>query len=467
MESNTRDHGVAYWHVEHQLPGVFICPWHCCALQLASDKVSGQNRHGWVLPRQARLMSLSASTAHHLGDLQFAEFASALWSLPLSFTFTLDRLGKLYRRKLVEDGFIHTVSSRVDHRRFEQSLQKLLSISSMPIVWPWLASSDHLHSFSRRLLRMAHPTSPRWSRQPLNHLPLMVLLFDSWISFWNAYQLKDFGEGSSSDVDTAPTPPVPCDAVNKNESPRSVVIEMIRSGQTVSQAAKLALVSVATAMTWAANEGIQTPRRPKVLKVAARSNLIQKLKCGIGKAEAASLAGITVQSVTRLLFTEPGLHDQWEAARFLNAQKDARESWQAIQVAFPENSSNEWRRLDPAAYAWLYRNDRAWLKSSIQERPRPPATSPQRRDWEGRDATLAQAVRIAVLGRQLSHPSKPPTIGDICAVVSGLRQKLSVLHKLPLTRQSIREACTDNCHAEVAPPLQMELPDDASGSDRM
>lgn len=442
MDSDTKDHGVAYWHVDHQLPGVFICPRHFCALQFASDKVSGQDRFGWVLPRQARLISLTARPDHEFGDMQFAEFAASLWRLPPSFTFALDRLGKLYRQKLVEGGFIDPATARVRHQQFEHSIQKSLFSSSMPIHWPWLASHGELHNFSQRLLRMTHPTSPRWSRHPLNHLPLLVMLFGSWQAFWDAYRLQDLRDNSNTIGYGTPVSTVVSGAVVRQNSPRSLVINLIRSGRSVSQAAKLAAVSVGTAMTWAADEGIQSPRRPKVLKAPVRSILIQELKCGTSKAQAASQAGVTVQSVTRLLFTEPGLHQQWQETCFINRQKDHRAAWQTIQAAFPENSSADWRRLNPATYAWLYRNDRAWLKRSIQERPRPAATAPQRRDWHSRDVALAQAVRESAVQLQLSQPGKRVTIGQICASVSGLRQKMSVLMKLPLTRVAIQQACS-------------------------
>jgi hypothetical protein len=177
----------------------------------------------------------------------------------------------------------------------------------------------------------------------------------------------------------------------------------------------------------------------------------------MNKAEVASRAGITIQSVTRLLFSEPGLHDQWRTARFLAAQNAARDSWRSIQNKFPDCSSNDWRCLDPAVYAWLYRNDRPWLQHSIQNRPKPVSKSPQRRDWQQRDATLAQTVRLAALDWQKNNVGERLTIGDICAVVSGLRQKLSALHKLPLTRQSISDACASSNRTQPGSPPQMSL----------
>lgn len=463
IESDTQDHGVAYWHVEHQVPAVFICPWHRNPLLCATDKVSGQDRFGWVLPAQARLKSLLVNSYTPDFDQLLADCALALWGMQLSFTFSLDRVSRIYRSKLVEQGFVHPFSARVDHKRFDQSLHNVLSGSSITVFCPWLALPDNVRVFSRRLLRMGHPSSPRWSRHPLNHLTLLVLLFGSWKAFWDAYQQLVVEEPGSDSVGYPKSSPQKDEAIAPQQSLRATLIEHIQSGASVSRAAELAGVSVSTAMTWAAHAGIHSPRRPKVLKAPARARLISQLKRGVGKILAASSVNISVVTVTRVLMTEPGLHDQWQSARFNQAQIRARDSWLAIRDAFPESSSNEWRSMEPSAYAWLYRNDRPWLQRSIRERPRPATTSPQRRDWQKRDAALAQAVRVAALDWQLSHPGKRLTIGEICATVVGLRQKFSALHKLPLARQAIRDACASSRRPASSAPLLKGLFSNNSG----
>lgn len=442
MQSDANEHGVAYWHVDHQIPGVLVCPLHRTPLLVATDKVSGQDRFGWVLPEQANLGNLLESHRLQGGEHLLAVGALSLWRLPTSFTFSLDALNRLYKAKLVEQEFMHATSSRVDHKRFEKALSNVLSDCSMAICWPWLASMDNASVLSRRLLRMSHPTSPRFSRHPLNHMPMILLLFGSWEQFWTAYQEKDNDSPHDIACDVQKMERVARDASDPKESLRISLIAKVRSGQSVSHAAKLTGVAVATAMAWAASEGIPSPRRAKTLKTDVRRRLIQDLKRGADKALAAYTASVSVQTVTRMLMTEPGLHAQWSAARFIKAQARSRESWQTIREAFPESSSNEWRKLDPAAYAWLYRNNRSWLQSSIQDRPLPPTTSMQRRDWQERDASLAQAIRAAALEWHGSHPGKRPTLGVLCAAVTGLRPKMSALSKLPLTRKAIQDACS-------------------------
>lgn len=444
MQSDALVHGVAYWHSDHQVPGVFVCPSHKIPLLISTDKVSGQDRHGWVLPGQSRLTMLLKNHRPMGGELLLAEGALALWRLPTSFAFSQERLASLYKVKFVEQEFIHAASSRVDHKRFERCISTVLENSSISTVWPWLTSMDNVRILSRRILRMIHPTSPRFSRHPLNHLPLILLLFGSWESFWSDYQKRDLGKTVETHLNVQSTSLLGLGKSDANDSLQKILIEMVRSGYSISRAAQLAGVAVATAMSWAASEGMHIPRRPKVLKPDVRSHLIRKLKRGVDKTVAASLAGVSVETVTRVLMTEPGLHAHWKRALFTKAQKRSRDSWQAIREAFPEASSNDWRKLDPAAYAWLYRNDRSWLQSSIQTRTLPPCIQIQRRDWQKRDALLAQAVRVEALKWHMKHSGTRPTIGILCAAVDGLRQKMSALSKLPLTRKAIREACSNS-----------------------
>lgn len=444
MQLDRNDYGVAYWHVEHQIPGIHICRAHREPLLVATDKVSGQDRFGWILPQQARLQSLTEEEICHNGNHLLAENALALWRLPRPFTFSLDNLGKLYLNKLVQLDIAHHGTSRINQIRFDQALSDVISANALTTFWPWLASINSQRSLSARLRRMVHPTSGRISRHPLPHLLLITLLFDSWPHFWSTYEEEESSPRDDFALVLQTTEPTTKSIGHNSDPRRASLTDAIRSGKSVSLAAKLSGVTVATAMSWAAKEGIATLRRPKVLSTAIRIQLIKQLQGGIDKTIAASSAGISVESVTRLLLTEPGLHAQWREARFSRVQEQSRRSWRKITQAFPTASSSEWRKLNPAVYAWLYRNDRAWLQSSIRDRSEPLVVAALRRDWQKRDAALAQAVRVSALEWHVAHPDKRLTVGIICATVDGLRQKISVISKLPLTRMAIHNACSNS-----------------------
>lgn len=440
IESDQTTFGVAYWHVHHQIPGVLMCGLHSRPLLAATDKVSWKDRFGWILPANARLVSLLTNTDKYGAAEALAVGSVGLWNLPVAFCFDHRHLEQVYRLKLIELGFFQGRHAKLNRSKFDCELGAVLRASGMADAWPWLISQDQRPLVSQRLLRMCRATKSRESRHPLNHLALILLLFGSWDSFWSAYNsfqgknLEDENSGCTASVSRPPELSV--------FSSRSAVLQSLRSGVAVSRAAELHGVAVGTATAWAASAGIESPRRPKILKSELRVRLVGLLSAGEDKQTAALAVNVSVSTVTRILFTELGLHERWMTARFQHAQAQSRTSWIKVLGAFPNASSTVWRNLEPAAYAWLYRNDRAWLQNSIQARPQPVQVKDQRRDWMGRDEALAQAVREAGLDWHRTHTRGHLTLVELCSGVRGLREKLSAIHKLPLTQKAIQEVCS-------------------------
>jgi transposase len=79
--------------------------------------------------------------------------------------------------------------------------------------------------------------------------------------------------------------------------------QAINAGTSVREAAGLAGVAVATAMAWAAEAGIRTPRRPKHFTADKRSLAISRLMRGQDKARVAEATGVSIQTITLLLRT--------------------------------------------------------------------------------------------------------------------------------------------------------------------
>lgn len=440
IESDQANFGVAYWHVHHQIPGVLMCGLHLRPLLAATDKVSGKDRFGWILPANARLVSLMRSTDKYDAAEALAVGSIGLWNLPVDFCFDHRRLEQLYRLKLIELGFFQGRYAKVNQSKFDCELGAVLMASGMADAWPWMLSQDQRPLVSQRFVRMCRATKSRQSCHPLNHLALILLLFGSLDSFWSAYNRHQV-ENLRDDVSDGTTPVAsPSDSAVLTS--RNAVLQSLRSGVAVSCAAKLHGVAVGTAMAWAASEGIESPRRPKILRNELRAQLVGLLNSGEDKQAAAMAVNVSVSTVTRVLFTELGLHERWTTARFQHAQEQARTSWLKVLRSFPNASSIAWRNLEPAAYAWLYRNDRAWLQNSIYTRPQPVQIKDRRRDWVGRDESFAQAVREAGLDWHRTHTRGHVTLAELCSSVRGLHEKLSAIHKLPLTQKAIQEVCS-------------------------
>lgn len=99
--------------------------------------------------------------------------------------------------------------------------------------------------------------------------------------------------------------------------------------------------------------------------------------------------------------------------------------------------SSPQRAARGAWYAWLYRNDRAWLAEFNGDRRRPTSATPQRVDWDARDVALASAVNREAL--RIAEISDRPRISlvQLCQAVPGLKKKLGQHDRVPLTAQAL------------------------------
>jgi hypothetical protein len=176
--------GWAYWHVEHQLPSVFVCTKHYRPLFAAWDPVTPVHRRHWILPRLCHLYTrletpVPSETAMDC-LVRLAIDSEQLMRLPAA-ALEPDRLTSGYQRILQASGLAtrngnlriaRLVSLVKDHYRGVKELPGLSSIDAMDDQWPGLAGS-----LTRRVSRPGHP---------LKHLLLVGAITDSWAEFQGA-----------------------------------------------------------------------------------------------------------------------------------------------------------------------------------------------------------------------------------------------------------------------------------------
>jgi hypothetical protein len=190
-------------------------------------------------------------------------------------------------------------------------------------------------------------------------------------------------------------------------------------------------------MAWAAEAGIEIRRRPKTLKTLVRENLLRDLKSGMDKKAAAEKHGVSIQAITRLLQTEIGLHQSWSSARLERERTSARQKWLAAVAEVGALGTKIVRSLEPAAYAWLYRNDREWLKAHVPGSVKRVGNHSSV-NWDKRDLGLAQEVEKVALVLWSGPGRKRHHLWELCQLIPELRAKLGTLCRLPITKRTIR-----------------------------
>lgn len=428
--------GWAYWHMEHQFPGVWICQTHGELLRESTLKATGVERFEWHLPAEENFRDWTAELRGAMQREQAAlqglsELVSELVStLPVGSIDT-SRLHEVYRVELARRAWVTAggslrmtaiAASYLDHVK---RLRVLPELEALPAT---------LEEAAIQLGRMLRP--PRSGTHPLRHLVLINWLFGSAEAFRQCYL----------SVVTSITTLSPGTVLHEDQSAKEVtdprrekLVGLLSSQkQSMRKAAQSLGVDVGTAMAWAAKAGLPVPRRPKKLTDHLRRQAITDLQSGADKAVVAANAGVSVVTITKLLLSEVGLHAAWCQARETKARASARQGWEELLQMHKGLGVKFIRALNPSAYIWLYRNDRAWLDAHKPDRqPETMALGGARVMWDARDEALSEVVRRAVLELRERPGTAQIKLWQIYQAVPELKAKLAALNRLPLTRHVI------------------------------
>lgn len=431
--------GWAYWHVDHQYPGVWICQKHDESLRESTLKATGVERFHWHLPSEEHFREWPTEKRIAIQGAQ-AELQSLsgqvldLVSQASVQKIDTSRLHEVYRAELVRRQWVSSggsfrmpviASSFLDHVK---NLRVLPELEALP------ATAEEAVTQLGRLLR-----PPRSGTHPLRHLVLINWLFGSAETFWLAYSSALNPLVTLRKEVFASVRQPERDAKDPRHEQLFSLLSVQK--QSVRKAAKSIGIDVGTAMAWASQAGLLVPRRPKKLAGELRQQTIADLQNGADKAVAAKNADVSIVTITKLLLSEVGLHAAWCQSREMRARSSARDAWSQLLQTHGGLGVKFMRALDPAAYAWLYRNDRAWLGKHKPDRLAAIATSGLLRAmWDTRDAALSVEVERVVLELRQNGAIRRIKLWQIYQAIPALKAKLASLDRLPLTRRAIEYA---------------------------
>ncbi len=445
MGEDERRLHTSYWHREHQWPGALVCVKHGRLLDVGLGKVNAEGRFHWYLPDDLRLSpvlkgSLTAQQHQFLASL--SGFASGLGNLPVGFHFDQKSVSRAYRQRLVELGLSRSTTN-----------MKLTEFDSYLIsTVGWLETALGLECLSgattalstqfARLVRGA-----RGGPHPLRHVLLAAALFNSWETFLGGYRAamkQDDALGTFElNEDSAEEP------TGSEQERRGLLLQAVARGASASAAARAVGVAVATAMAWLSDLGQQVPRRPKSLTEDRARLATLRLRQGADKSKVAAAVSMSPETITRLIRTTPGLHLAWRIARMERQRRVARAAWTRTATRLGDPSPKQLRDMQPAIFAWLYRNDKAWLQDFTRRLTPARKSNHAHIKWDSRDADLAAAIRQAalrIIGRDSTGTVK---LSQLCDAIDGLKGRLSSLDRLPLTRAAIAQVRSGSrSHAE-------------------
>jgi len=427
--------GTAYWHRPHQLPGAWLCLKHNRLLTESMLKATGAQRFGWILPEITQLRTMSAEQASDIASdalralRRLSMAANSLCHIQIGWHFCREVVAKCHLSRLTDLG-LATSSGRLKPKALGQSFyefaSKLRSIDEFRQIAPDVAgSTTQVTGFLYRADRITHP---------LRHLLIIAWLYESWDDFMSTYELHLHHDASPLDASTPAEPP----SVTGEHSLRESCVKLAQQeGATSSAIAKQLKVTVATVMAHLTAAGIQPKRRPKVLDEEKQARLHRLLRQGAEKAEVAQGIGVSIGTVTRFLLTEVGLHEQWRTARFKHAQTHARSVWSRLLSRNPTATIKLLRAISPDVYAWLYRNDRAWLTDTNGQRPASKHIAKSSVDWQARDQALSARIQSSLVQADLARKSGRMSVPELVQLVPEMKAYLNQLSRLPMTLRAL------------------------------
>ena len=352
MASDRSDHGVAYWHLSHQLPGVITCPVHGCLLLGSRENRQWSRGIQWLLPDELFLVESgqpapSASTLDALKSMTIS--ALTLAELGTSCHFKPVTVALVYKEAINRQG---TSREAIADRfaRFCSLLQPYPPFSGLPCTRQGAIGS--ISQMTRK---------PRGYSHPLKHLTLISCLFGRFESFVEAYkrlaeQLQIVGIGNTK------------------------IISMVQNNEVL-----LPKLETRTRTL-----------KPKKLFKELKAEILEALVSGTCKKKVCAEFRISISTVNRLLRLDPLTKQQINEKIYLNKQEQQRKEWSSIIDQNPSTSANGIKKLVPNVYAWLYRNDRSFLVEKNNSLPSGRSGNNVSIDWDSRDENLCSLIKKAL-----------------------------------------------------------------------
>lgn len=365
MADDEAGRGWAYWHIEHQLPSVFVCIKHNRPLFMAWDPITPVHRRHWVLPRLSHLYAAYEFPVQRETAMtcltRLATDSEQLMRLPVA-SLEPECLTRGYQRILQRSGLatrngnlhIARLVSLVRERyRGLEDLPGMSFLNSMDGQWPGLAAS-----LSRRVSRPGHP---------LKHLLLVGAIANSWDELLDACTPKAVVAESPEPSQVIESPCI--DRVNRFKQLVTV------QGKSISAASLSVGVSPTTGTQWAKKLGVTYKSRGRPLPARTSAKVRRLLAKGDSISSIASAAGVSMTTVYRIVESDHCLSEHRRAEALLTRRHCARQHFSALCRTESDQTLKAIRSVPGNSYTWLYRNDHTWLSRMLAEHGRTSSRS--------------------------------------------------------------------------------------------
>ncbi len=348
--SDYSEFGVAFWHVEHQLPGCIACAKHGAYLV-------GTKRWRNMLelpPQQTECHPIIAPPA----TIRLARLSQEV--LQCKEAGLLQRqLALTYRVRLAEQQLATaTRKLHIDQNGFRTVVENSWQALALE---PSVASILELGNGSMFPKCMAIDRQPH---HPLRHLLVIGALFSSIEEMLSYYRSWEDRHQDLLSLQKKRMPRSPYEDGTMVET----VLSLLEHGHSMNAVARHESCNPKIIKRIALQHDANISRNPKFLHEHERRAIWRKLCIGHPSHEIAKSIGCSRAAVDLELSYYPELKPLRKRIQYFQLQQKHRNIMLENLRAYPGYSRTKLQKLNKATYSWLYKNDRDWLHSNL-----PPA----------------------------------------------------------------------------------------------
>ena len=335
-EDDISNHGVAYWHQTHSLPGVTACYRHKCRLirSIKKPKIL-------AIPNLNKTEVLEATES----EVLFASLSTSLCR-DTKPTRNPEKTIEQYKQQLdlagylTETGYVRQQKLLADITRFWKDLLTLPDFKN-------LKTGGSEHNFVRDLL---NPETKR--THPVKHI-----LLSGFLRHCKPAE-------KPAQANRAPL----LKTNNKKAGDEQYAVTLLKNGTSLHKAASEAGVSYYTIRKLVQQHSIQRNPRKKKITPEQEAAVLKLLRTGLSMKKAGQQVGLPESTVDNLLVSHPEIRaarHKLKKIQFSEKLSKLRKQVLLIIEQNPEMSRKELTEAFSDVFIWLRNHDKKWLYKQL------------------------------------------------------------------------------------------------------
>ena len=342
-------YGVAYWHINHQMPWMAICIEH---QQWLVSKIC--NRRALLLPEQTIGLQLLEYKIPERVSL-FAQLSQELFEQgndPLN----LSRLVECYLAKLVTYELITDMGSIRQAQWFE----------SLKQYWTGSLSKELIQLLFEKRSSTSFPTclvyQPHAQHHPVKHLLIIGYLFGSLNEFFSCYDDPKFSFINAFNLMKIQPQQ---SALQRINDLKQKITQQLKASVSLRSVAKGFGVSVTFVKNIAIQENISIDTRAQRIFAPERSKIKCMLKKGITTEKIAVRMNCSIGVIEQVLAQHPAIKTIRIHLRYFKLQQRHRKRILGLISKSPNITRGKLQKTASASYTWLFKHDKSWLYETL------------------------------------------------------------------------------------------------------